>query len=82
MIITRRNVIDALAEGQGVLGKAHDNEPVFILRARDPSARTVVQYWISRAKMLGTDPAKLAEAKAIEDAIEEWNARYGSRVPD
>lgn len=52
------------------LAKAHDDEPIFVLMARDPEAPAVVMEWIKRS--IHTQPdAKLREA--FEWALEMKN---------
>lgn len=63
------------AAGQGCLGKAADNEPVFILRAQDILAADLVDTWATQAKTLGVDWDKVREAREIAQAMREWPQR-------
>jgi hypothetical protein len=42
----------ALARGEGCLGKTADGEPLFVLRAHDPWAPSVVRVWCDLAQRL------------------------------
>lgn len=51
-----------------VLAKVPDDEPIFVLRARDESASTVVAYWLKCNPQISE--AKKAEVnKCIEEMI-------------
>ncbi len=71
------------AAGKGCLGKAHDDEPVFILRAQDSLAADLVELWAIRAKTLMNDPAsqksslwdKIHDAEQLADAMRRWPIR-------
>lgn len=67
----------AAARGQGCLGKASDDEPVFILRAQDRIADAVVSMWAVLADANGCSADKVAEARALAKAMREWpNRKY------
>ena len=66
---------------------AADDEPLFVLRAKDPLAPDVVRYWTEKyqlqkqiANSVGSGPEPLTasqhekylEALACADAMEEW----------
>lgn len=67
------------AKGKGPLGKAADDEPVFILRAQDELSADLVELWAIRAKMLGCHNDKVNEAYALAEDMRAWP---GQRVPD
>ncbi len=53
--------------------KAEDDEPMFILLARDPVAATMVRIWIKLRRLVGkVDSEKIGEAKLCADAMEKW----------
>lgn len=64
------------------LAKIDPDEPVFILRGRDPLASTMVHAWANASEeLLGLeatdeDRAKIAEARACAKAMEQFYARY------
>lgn len=63
------------ALGKGPLGKAADNEPVFVLRAQDILAADLVEKWATDANLLGCTWDKVREARDIAQAMREWPSR-------
>lgn len=63
------------AAGKGCLGKAADDEPVFILRAQDALAAELVELWAIRAHAVGCPNDKVQEAKALADEMLRWPVR-------
>lgn len=59
-------------QGKGCLGKAADDEPVFILRAQDAEAADLVELWAIRAQRGGTHPDKVREAHDLAEAMRAW----------
>lgn len=57
--------------------KADPDEPIFVLRAKDPRASELVREWADFAHSDGVDPNKVAEAEACADAMDEWRGRHG-----
>lgn len=75
-----RDEISAALIGEGPLGKAAVlDEPVFILRAQDCFASELVRQWASWAEATGVSPEKVAEARAIGEAMLAWPRK---RMPD
>lgn len=69
-----------LAQGEGCLGKAADDEPVFILRGQDILAPQVVRTWAKCAQgHLGPDHPKIREALGLARLMEQWSPR---KFPD
>lgn len=67
--------------GEGCLGKARDDEPIFILRSTDATAPDLVRRWARQAE--GHAPAKAEEAYQLADKMEEWaNATGLAKLPD
>ena len=58
--------------GKGPLGKAADDEPVFVLRGQDKIAWIMVDLWSALAEADGCSPAKVAEARALSAAMRAW----------
>lgn len=54
--------------------KAEDDEPMFILLARDPMAPALVCMWADTREVIDPECAteKLGEARRCADAMEEW----------
>lgn len=79
--------------GLGCLGKAADDEPVFILRAKDRFAPELVENWaalVERAisgTLSGTvahngSSVKIKEARALAHTMRAWQALNTSKTPD
>lgn len=57
--------------------KAADDEPLFVLRAKDPLAVELVRWWANQAVQTGThESEKAAQAHVIADAMQEWRIRW------
>lgn len=68
------NKSQELAERFSCLNKAYLDEPLFVLRAKDPFAAQAVRLWAAMAH--GTHEApKVAEALALADAMDDWRTR-------
>lgn len=59
-----------------------DDEPVFLLRARDTLAPATVRYWATLAESHGADVAMVAAARAWADEMLAWGRERGTHVPD
>jgi hypothetical protein len=79
---TKAETLAAVARGAGCLGKAADDEPVFVLRAHDGLAPDVVEFWVDLAKAHGAPPEKIAGAMTLATEMRAWAARNGSKWPD
>lgn len=72
-----RQLVD---KGEGCLGKADDDEPVWIMRAQDLLFLPTLTRWIQRAENLNVNPDKLREAhKTYMDAA-DWQDKHQDRV--
>lgn len=72
-----RAEIDAAIQGKGCLGKAHPDEPVFILRDQDLLASELVRQWAHSDRRLGCSPEKVQEALDCAKAMSQWpNRKY------
>lgn len=60
--------------------KAEPDEPMFTLLARDERAPLLVEIWALMSEARGTDPAKVAEARACAQAMREWFAAHTVRT--
>jgi hypothetical protein len=82
---TKAEELVKLDSSDGCLGRSQDDEPVFILVARDRAAAATVRDWVHRAITLGTpaDSPKITEALAIAAQMETWRQNHGNgKVPD
>jgi hypothetical protein len=81
MSITKKQLLEAALRGEGPLGKAADDEPVFLLRAQDNLAADFVDQWVIQAGLLvpvtGSEATghKIQEAREIANAMRSWPIR-------
>lgn len=64
------------------LFKAADDEPIFVLRAADLTAPTIVRAWAREARLAGAPQNKVQEAMHWAEVMEEWAHANGAKVPD
>lgn len=76
---TKREVLDQAARGEGALGRAADDETVFVLRAQDKLAAAFVLLWADLAEKYGGPADKVADARAISMQMLAWPKR---KYPD
>ncbi len=55
------------------------NEPVFVLRARDPIAADIVRAWAWRAQCLHVNADKVEEARRVATKMDKWTTK---QLPD
>ena len=68
------NKLETLKNLNSCLNKADADEPVFVLRAKDPIAAVAVCHWATMAR--GThDAAKIAEALKVVEEMVRWHAQ-------
>lgn len=60
-----------LADAGSCLNKAKPDEPVFVLRAKDPLAPQTVRLWAAMAFSVH-EPEKRVEAEALADEMDKW----------
>jgi hypothetical protein len=77
---TKSEELAKMIRGEGCLGKAADDEPVFILRAADRFASTVVEIWAEIvATQRGDKHPKVVEARQLAKRMLAWPTQ---KVPD
>jgi hypothetical protein len=70
---TKDEELALLAEGKGCLGRAGGDEPIFVLRAKDPAAAVVVRLWFQLVSSFAMhEPEKRREALELADRMEAW----------
>jgi hypothetical protein len=69
-------------ESRAILDKVGDEEPIFILRASDALAPSIVNEWIRAARRNGVNADKIASATRHLQAIWDWQAVYDHKLPD
>ncbi len=67
---------------KGTLSKVKEDEPLFVLRARDVLAPRVVRFWADIAVLREVDPNKVLEARSLANLMEKWAETNGSKIPD
>ncbi len=72
MSITAKELREATARGEGPLAKAHDDEPVFLLRAQDCHAADLVEKWAIWVSTSDVATDKVNEARLIADQMRRW----------
>ncbi len=68
-----------LAELNSCLNKADDDEPIFVIRAKDPCAVATILAWCNfRVENGYNQPgdAKLTEAMGLTNQIAEWRRNH------
>lgn len=86
---TKKDCLEAAARGEGCLGKARDDEPVFIIVGDDASMAAVVRSWARRVLKMHKEagnkiPDKISEALDFADEIDAWQSKnYATvKIPD
>lgn len=80
-MITKKEVLEAALRGEGALGKAADDEPVFVLRAQDCHAADLVDQWVTWVRIatpaVGSENTvhKSNEARLIAELMRRWPIR-------
>ena len=59
-----------------------DDEPVFLLRAKDKCAPQAVRDWANAANAAGASPNIVQAAFSQARAMDEWQEKHGNQVPD
>ncbi len=62
--------------------QAANEEPVFVLRARDKLAPIVVRVWAELAAAHGCPEEKLRAAFHTQLEMRDWALRHGAKWPD
>jgi hypothetical protein len=77
---------DEIANPESCLNKAADDEPIFVLRANDPVAASIVRAWadeyVEHKREYNTDGclthkqlSKAQEARGLANQMDAWQAR-------
>lgn len=66
---------DVLRDNFSCLNRASYDEPVFVLRARDPLAAQTVRLWASMAADVHP-PEQVSEAFSIASEFEDWRCAH------
>lgn len=76
---TKREELEKMARGEGCLGKAADDEPIFIIRAQDIVAAETVEFWAWKAQNYGTPRVKIGGALKLATEMRAWP---NQKIPD
>ena len=71
-----------IADPESCLGRSKDDEPIFVLCARDVIAPGLVREWARYAKARGVNDEKIRTAFKLADDMERWQDVNGSKLPD
>jgi hypothetical protein len=74
-----RKDYDRIQDPAGLIG---EDEPVFLLRAKDELAGATVRYWATAALLAGADPATLRMAMDQARRMDLWSLVHDSKIPD
>lgn len=78
-----KQTIEAAARGDGCLGHATPDEPVFVLRAHDKHAPLLIQIWAMLVdNEAGVATAIAARARYDASDMSTWQAVNGCKQPD
>jgi crotonobetainyl-CoA:carnitine CoA-transferase CaiB-like acyl-CoA transferase len=86
--VTKKEEIAALVQGPpSCLSRSADDEPVFVLVARDKFAANLVRRWADTVELAShpdsTSRQKVAEARQLAKRMDAWReAHGGGKVPD
>lgn len=62
------------------LNNSADDEPLFVLCARDPDAPATVRDWAARAGVRGAPDRKVVGARAVAEEMERWQEANPDKV--
>jgi hypothetical protein len=67
---------DEIAMPSSCLNRAAGDEPLFVLRAKDPTAAFIVRVWCQLAWQTALhEPERIGEARALAEQMEDWRRR-------
>jgi hypothetical protein len=85
-IYTKQQCVNDLTRGEGCLGKARPDEPVFIIVGDDITMPRVLEFWAEEVKRLrgGVETDKTTRARHEAVDIRDWQARHehNVKIPD
>ena len=74
-----RKDYDRIQDPAGLIG---EDEPVFLLRAKDSLAADTARDWARRARAAGATDDTVSCAYMQADRIQLWGLQHGCKVPD
>lgn len=76
---TKMEELELQRRGEGCLGKAAMDEPLFILRGQDKLAPALVRAWAALAYEHGCTKQRCEESLQLAASMENWTTR---KFPD
>lgn len=67
---------------QDPAGLIPDDEPVFLIRAKDMLGPDIVEEWANQAEFIGVDPVMVQAAREHAKAMRLYQVQHGHKVPD
>ena len=77
---TKSETLDDAWKGEGCLGRSADDEPVFVVCARDVQGGAMVRLWASGAIGQRVNPDKIAAALRVGEAMDAWHVEHVTHV--
>ena len=68
-----------LSDPTSCLNKAHHDEPLFVLRANDPTAPMTIRHWVTMNHN-HQPPGKLEQAMIVAEDMETWYSKQPKPV--
>lgn len=69
---------DELSDPGSCLNKAADDEPIFVIRAKDPLGAATVLQWAQAAERHNThEPERISQARMLANTMMNWRAAKG-----
>ena len=65
-----------------VLAKVGDDEPIFVLRARDKDAPATILQWVDSARAAGVPEHRLVRAMNVAHQMIDWQINNGCKHVD
>ena len=63
-------------------GKIPQDEPVFLIRAQDITAPSVVNFWAEQAERAGAKKNIIEAARAQSVRMLQWHQQHCLKIPD
>ena len=67
---------------EGTMPTIGENEPVFLLRAKDQIAPDTLDFWASQLEKAGGDPDTVAHVRRWAGLMRKWQHENESKIPD
>ena len=81
LTVTKAEILEDALQGRGCLGRAAEDEPVFVIRARDLTAVRVLSFWCDQAELEGAPDSKVKDARKVQMAMVIWRSNNPVKVP-